>query len=502
MVCGDDGGNVVAYRCYPSDPEDIIACGGAAFFEASLSRGHQKSVQLWSSRTTKGIPFALAICDVHPAIAVGTSIGDILLLNASHGHIERTFSHHKGPISTVVCHLDVFYACGWHESLRSYRYSVAEEIWFPAEVKRRTLYHEASNLRILQKYSAILLGSRDGTVMSSPLAHCFTSPAQYLNVVSQFFVYAKVPGVVVQSRGVHLNAFRRDGCGKNWLPFFSLKHSDNFPCRGLWCDDRLTLLCVASDVSVDVFRVQWNCAESIEKIDVLLHLDVAGAVDVTFDRSQDPGIVLVLCAYELHAVSVDVSRRHERLTLESCNGDFQRLHCVRNPKNPFSGVAILTGERGIRCYQLNLSDTGAIIDRDSFSLVSSDPFSYSALIPRQSEDAVVEDHMLVGLFAHRYHQTYMVGWEHCRPSLLSAERLNPTLPHDCLFIQWTSAGDLIGHFPRGLISHRLKAWHVLKRCTVAAVFADASQGLVLLERNIEGEVESLPPCWKVRRFGN
>lgn len=299
----DDAGNVHAWR----HATDSGNPGKAEAAHGSLS-SHET---LWTCRLPKGMAMCCAIADgvgtaasdlsprssIPPAVAVGTSMGDVVVVDALHGHILHTFHTHKGPVSTIVCDGGhVFYASGWHESLRAFRFSATPEggEWYPAEVKRRTHYHEASQLLVLSQRQLMLSASRDGTVMFSPLAHLFSAPSMYVNTTTQRFAFAAEKSVLLQSRLDRIEAFRMDASMCRWAPLFAQNIHGKYHLNGLWCDARLHFLVFSTDERVVVSRILWRdgaeAALAIRRVEEVLELSAGrGLVDALFVSMRESG---------------------------------------------------------------------------------------------------------------------------------------------------------------------------------------------------------------------
>ncbi|CCW70927.1 unnamed protein product [Phytomonas sp. Hart1] len=284
-VGSDDAGNIYAWRFDP-DPD-----AAAAKTPGGVGLGRHES--LWTTRLPEGMGLCVAL--TASAVGVGTSTGDVVILDAHHGVLLHSFSQHKGPVRTILSDGDGFYASGWHESLRSYRRGLidadgkeeASGVWYPAEVKRRTHYHEASQLALFSRRRLLLSASRDGTVLYAPLARLFTHPAMYLNATTQAFAFARAKDVLLQARLGRVEAFRMDGHRRFWVPLFAQNIRGGFHLSGLWCDPRLDFFAFATDERVGLCRVRWRrgaeAALAIQRIDEVLELPAErGVVDALF----------------------------------------------------------------------------------------------------------------------------------------------------------------------------------------------------------------------------
>ncbi|KAG5477522.1 hypothetical protein CUR178_05226 [Leishmania enriettii] len=290
-VGSDDAGNVHAWRLPVGVPSQGTSAGAGAAeedYEAALpsrARGLTEHEPMWTTRLAKGIALSCAVVSgtQRPCVVAGTSMGDIVLLDAAHGHVFQIFSQHKGPVSTLVVQNDaVVYASGWHESLRSYRCNEQGD-WYPAEVKRRTHYHEASELALLPHRQLILSASRDGTIMYAPTAKLFTSPAMYVVATTQQFAYAADRELLLQSRFDTIEAFHMDSAARHWVPLFGHRLAGRFHLSGLWCDRQLSYIVFSTEERVGLLKVVWraHAAMSVSRLEEVLELPArSGVVDV------------------------------------------------------------------------------------------------------------------------------------------------------------------------------------------------------------------------------
>ncbi|KAG5476991.1 hypothetical protein LSCM1_05325 [Leishmania martiniquensis] len=289
-VGSDDAGNVHAWRLPVGVSSQVSSAGTGVTEEEeaalpSRARGLTEHEPMWTTRLAKGIALSCTIVSgtQRPCVVAGTSMGDVAMLDAAHGHVFQTFSQHKGPVSTLAVQGNaVVYASGWHESLRSYRCSEQGD-WYPAEVKRRTHYHEASHLVLLPHRQLILSASRDGTIMYAPTAKLFTSPAMYVVVTSQQFAYAADRELLLQSRFDTIEAFHMDSAARHWVPFFGHRLDGRFHLTGLWCDRQLHHIVFSTDERIALLKVVWraHAAMSVSRIEVVLELPArSGVVDV------------------------------------------------------------------------------------------------------------------------------------------------------------------------------------------------------------------------------
>lgn len=279
----DDAGNVHAWRL-PEAVEEADKAG------VSRLRGHQS---LWTTRLPKGMALCVAIVGAggaRPVVAVGTSVGDVALLDVQNGDLFNTFSQHRGPVCTLAVDDTasahdgggVLYANGWHESLRCYRLHPETGEWYPAEVKRRTHNHEASQLCLLPRHQLLLSASRDGTVLYAPLAGLFEAPAMYVNVSTQQYAYASARDLLMHTRQGRVEVFSIASQGRHWAPLFAHSVSGQFHLSGLWCDPQLRYFVFATDERAVLVHVVWN-AGRVGRLEEVCELPAGtGVLDVLF----------------------------------------------------------------------------------------------------------------------------------------------------------------------------------------------------------------------------
>ncbi|RNF09222.1 putative aminopeptidase, putative,metallo-peptidase, Clan MG, Family M24 [Trypanosoma conorhini] len=530
----DDAGNVVAWRLPREEAQEergttATAAGPRAGKEGAASNSSgarpmslSDHEALWTGRLPKGMGLCCAVGSgagggAAPVVAVGTSMGDIVLFDAQHGHVLKTFTHHKGPVSTLVSSGAVLYASGWHESLRSYR-AGADGEWFPAEVKRRTHYHEASELLVLQQQQLILSAARDGTVMYAPVDSVFTSPAMYLPVTTQQFAFAKAKNVLLQTRHGRIEAFRTDAGLRHWTPLFAYKVHGKFHIQGLWCDEQLRYMLFATDERAALLRVRWRDgaedALSLRRIEEVVALPVGrGVLDCCFvqhgagDGDGGAAATAASCYMLLDdtLVHITLAEGYPVVATAMQTSDAEPV-CGIRPTRLLVGAAqersslIVCGRRGrLTCG----TAPDGTPDPSSF-VWSRESTRMAASVP------ALQHHASPTCVALTDNARYVAGIETAAPSLLP-----PTLPHDVRFIARLPplAGGLAGAtrgavrflacFSRGLLYVTESSWHMQQRCTVEAAFVLKGDARVLvLVRNLEGTLEALPMCWKVRRFGN
>ncbi|KAG5502852.1 hypothetical protein JKF63_04622 [Porcisia hertigi] len=608
----DDAGNVHAWRL----PAGVSSQGSSSGVSAaeedgeaaapSRSRGLAEHDSLWTTKLAKGIALSCAVVGgtQRPCVVVGTSMGDVVLLDAAHGHVFQTFSQHKGPVSTLVVQGDaVVFASGWHESLRSYRCSEQGD-WYPAEVKRRTHYHEASQLALLPSRKLILSASRDGTIMYASTAQLFTSPAMYVVASTQQFAYATGRDVLLQSRFDTIEAFHMDSAGRHWVPFFGHRLDGRFHLSGLWCDRQLDYVVFATEERLGLLKVVWraHAAMSVSRLEVVVELPArSGVVDICWSGSAGPGVsdgeVSADASDETAAdmsASLPTSKRlyilyDDSVTCVTLADGYPVVHTpvqVRGKMLPGDSLRpyqlfcrpiaaaslrrkgssntssltsdakegeeiVIYGHRGSCRMRLMLDGTpdasSLVFDLDDvYTLVQELPLLQDASSKDAQEGgdsgagpalkrpksevsatsapakAATSCEALVGLSTLQ--QRYVVG-----PTLHSSSAastpLSATLPHDVRWIARIAVSSssrnntttttpassasapvsykFLGYFSRGLLLASGDSWHMVRRMCVEAAFLvkDGTEVLVL-ERNLEKTLESLPLCWKVRRFGN
>lgn len=482
-VGGDDAGNIVAWK--------IDVAPGAHSTEWVERTAKLQHTQLWSTRIPKGIPMSIAICsagNVTPIVAVGTSIGDVILIDVALGTMVKRFSQHKGPVSTLTTSqaTGVIYASGWHESLRCYRYDVQDEEWYPAEVKRRTHYHEASQLLYLNEHHLILSASRDGTIMYAPASTVFHVPAHYLDATGQCIAFASEAEVLLQNRNRTIEGFKMSGTRSHWVPLFSytLKECDGpFGVHGLWCDKAMDAIAIATDTCLSIVHVVHN-QSSVTSVKPVLDLELCGVVDCVLDCGNAYVITNdTLLHVTLQRLANDdgstrmVGISASKLLPQDYYGGFDAVHTSR-------GFVVLTGSKGV--VRLALLEDGSL-----------DPQADFAVVNRNTMDnaAVTSSSTLVGLTDGSTYQA-------------DSTTLSKTLPHDTTFIRHikgeSEGGKVyLGSFSKGLLLASKVTWSMVTRQHLVKAFEMRDPNAVLVvNRNVEASVEALPMCWKVRRFGN
>ncbi|EAN95985.1 hypothetical protein, conserved [Trypanosoma cruzi] len=472
---------------------------------------------LWTSRLPKGMGLCCAVSGGvnggAPVVAVGTSMGDVVLFDARHGHVLKTFTHHKGPVSTLVSSGGVLYASGWHESLRSYR-CAADGEWFPAEVKRRTHYHEASELLVQEQQQLIFSAARDGTVMYAPIGSLFTSPAMYLSVTTQQFAFAKSKNVLLQTRRGRIEGFRTDAALRHWMPLFAYKVYGKFHIQGLWCDERLHYMLFATDERAALLRVCWRDgaedALKLGRIEEVVALPAGrGVLDCCFTQHNDKNSDAAACesCYMLlddTVVHITLAEGYPVVATSIRSSDAESVVDIRPNR-----LLLDTGKNnsitvcGLRGRLTCCVAPDGTIDPSSF-VWSQESTRMAVSVP------ALRHHSPSTFVALTNNTRYMAGLGTRSPSLLPR-----TLPHDVRFIARIPPLDksvagfkhetlrFLACFSRGLMYVTESSWYMLQRCSVEAAFVlDGDEQLLLLVRNLEGTLEALPMCWKVRRFGN
>lgn len=589
----DDGGHVVAWGFEASAAKseagkEHVAEEAAALKPAPPTR--------WTSNLPQGIGLCCCVCtggDVGRAVVcVGSTAGDVVLFDAAQGSICNVFSHHKGPVSCLAVSPSQtrFYASGWHESLRSYcchqpaadgsLLSVPGERqeWFPAEVKRRTHYHEASQLVMAPQHGFLLSASRDGTIMYGQEHRLFTSPGVYLNVSTQPFAFARARGVMMHTRYGRVEGFTPDGSGRHWSPVFGYATHGPYHVTGLWCDEKLNAIVFATDERVALLRMLWkegrgsraeaeaeeesgatsssrrrNGADfiALQRMEQVVTIPViTGVRDVAFESTveeepaedssagDEPGTTARkegVRAYILHddkiTVVNSVSSLMETITLPYLTAlTADRLFLSQQQQ------LIVSGQQGWFAYTLNLDGSfgehGAFNGQRGFLRVDRVPLIKAAVPTDDGEEAATvaaaekdESDMFVGYSCSS-------GRFECGSSLFSRSPatssgaaaptfpLPASLPADTTFIARLPLSSipsslsfpgakvlLVGVFSRGVLLSSQSHWHMVHRGVVTASgvlsYGGSKEGRVMvLERNLEKALESMPLCWKVRRFGN
>jgi hypothetical protein len=249
VVVGDDGRNITAWELRP--PTERIC------------------PQKWTVQLPASYPLALAAD--RATVAIGTSMNEVVFVDVEHGVIVNTFEHHRGPVTVLHAAAGVFYASGWHESLRAYRAPTRKtkasgsaavapttaSDYQPADVKRRTHYHECTSILIGPQTGLALSTARDGTIMFTNLDKLFSHPASYVDsLVSRTAYTLTARELLLTHRDNTVQVYRI--LATSIVPLASLAIDGPENVRGLWTDAAGTRLCVATDSRVVVFALTFE----------------------------------------------------------------------------------------------------------------------------------------------------------------------------------------------------------------------------------------------------
>eukprot|EP00796_Vickermania_ingenoplastis_P013423 gene13423-9234_t len=588
----DDAGNVAGWRLPLED-------GGARHVET-----------LWSATLPKGIGLCCCVCTGggvgRPVVAVGSSAGEVVLLDANHGHLCAVYAQHRGPIASIVANAaqTALFATGWHESLRSYRCDAVELAeWFPAEVKRRTHYHEAMQLMALPQSQLLLSASRDGTLMYAPLHRLFTAPANYVNVTTQQFAVAAEKNVLLHSRYGRVEAFQPDSGMRHWRPLFAYAVHGKYHVSGLWCDAALRAMVVSTDERVIILSLLWKGGEGERSFRALQLRRVEeranlGAGHGVIDCVMLPASALLSQGHSEPPEPAATDDGEDAAPAAAAHAASTHIYLLKD-----DGILYATADAGAPQVWTPFT---ALVGRELAPLPRVERLHWipAVDVANQGHDrrGVVAGHLVAsgpdGMVvapvlldgslkagAGRYRanrilrlarpvpiigpgeslrcyvgfspssQRYICGpgvWDvdapPAPPSAVwpfpkSIITLPASLPHDVVFFArlppscfealshvfhaatvGTHSGDggaaaeeelttdsdkkgfqllLLGHFSRGLILCTERQWRMVKRTSVeAAGILCNGERAVILQRNLEKTLESMPMCWKVRRFGN
>lgn len=583
---------------------------------------------------------------VDVTVAVGTSTGDVVCVGARDGQLRHVFAQHRGPVTTMLVDRSAatFYASGWHESLRAYRCrwqassssaaatlsSIAPApagalVWYPAEVKRRTHYHEATQLAALGlpgSFSAsssalqlLLSASRDGTLMYARPADLFARPAMYLPVTTQSFAFARRRNVLLQTRMGRVEAFHPDEAVRHWVPVFAHTLASAFHLRGLWCDAALRYFCVATDERVVLVRVVWEGRGArVRRLEEVLELPAGrGVWDVCFveaaeeeeersgggvdrdaaeaDESMrvylllDDALVLVHpdmaggCATHirtpLHAPTCWApTSTHKPHSSSSSSLDTAALELQRVVYDADTATVWVFGRQAVWQCAVSRGDGTPQLDTAHWVTVKHGPFARVVTVPQLCESSHGAAHSPAEPRPHAHTTGTNTNTEEstkqerraasgpcvmglgqaCQGNSEAHTRryygdiitetplaLPRTLPQDVQFIaelpahvsaeyaavlnpSGSSVGRargkkrprlasgvlpasasrvFLGRFSKGLIVTTAYEWRMVSRMVVEAAFVmRGGRHVLVLERNLEKTLESLPLCWKVRRFAN
>lgn len=616
----DDARNVIAWRL----------SGG--------SETEHRSETLWTAKLPKGIGMTCCVCSGggqgRAVVAVGSSAGEVVLLDAMVGLVVSVFSHHRGPVVALTLSRDstALYATGWHESLRCYHClpgdstslagdsagSVGLTEWAPGEVKRRTHYHEATQLRLMG--DLLLSASRDGTLLYAPESALFRAPANYLSISTQQFAFAAERNILLHTRYSRIEAFYPDSARRHWVPLFAYASHGSYHLSGLWSDKKLHVLVFATDERVVVLALDW--AQSIrprqgrtgpdglqlKRIEQRCEAPaLRGVIDVVFSGGeetedeaaetfvyvlQDDQIVVLSTTPGAPRITTPLTSllkkdertlAMERPRLEKLHwASSQTLSSTKTTHSSSSMSLVASGPDGaLICPVL----PGGVLDVEAAKWDSERAFLYPRTLPvlgaptPSSPSSSEAEHRQVQVGLSLTHQRYICGegiWGGSTAPIVDPLRkdqmisrialparffLPPTLPQDITFVAqvhpeaffhfaplFASVGSshntgggrerggreaprrheagstpsqfsvlLIGYFSRGVVVVTESQWKMLYRgyiefaLTLQAIETKANEGeerrasteqIVLLERNLEKTLESLPLCWRVKRFGN
>ncbi|RHW73729.1 hypothetical protein DPX39_030015000 [Trypanosoma brucei equiperdum] len=549
IVAGtDDAGNVVAWRLprpestddrdEETSNQDNRGGEGNTGTAGDRPQSLTEHEALWTSRLPEGMALCCTIStsskNAAPVVAVGTSVGDVVIFEATRGQAVKTFTHHKGPISSLVScqeyvsgnQCGVIYASGWHESLRSYRCSVEGE-WRPAEVKRRTHHHETSELALLHRHQIILSASRDATVMYSPTQCLFSAPAMYLHTTCQKLAFAKERNVLLQTRSGRIEGFCTDAALRRWSPLFGYEVKGKFHLQGLWCDDSLGHIVFSTDERVSLLCCRWrNGLEgslALKRIEEVRSLPAKyGIIDCCFVNTKtnkscyllfDDAIVQISLTKAYPVVTTQlVQRDGDPDEIDICPTRFMWLENradVGEEEGTNHTKLMVYGRRGWLSCSTAVDGT---IDTSTFT-VHREVMQMVESVPHLSQSQGRVEHTIVALANG---ERYVAGIG--TSQLLQLPR---SLPHDTRFVALLpprrrrndsgnevseglgSGPRFLATFSRGLLWVTRNSWCMLSRCSAEGAFVlRGNKKVLIVVRNLEGTLEVLPPCWRLRRFGN
>ena len=445
------------------------------------------NAQQWCTKLGTGIPMAVIVHAKSATCAVGTSIGEVVLINLQSGSVVSSFTHHRGPVTVLALGSDEqsFFATGYHESLRCYRQQQSTGAWHPADVRRRTHYHEATAVCVLENFPFLFSAARDGTIMHSRLATLFSAPVQYADVSTQSFVFANDRNALLQSSSTALQVLRLNARRTQWIPLFQFVPEGPFLIKAAWANSDLSKVAFATDVRVAVFALDWEENNlSVKGMRPLFSKSVVGVHDCFFHVND----VYVLTSFAVWHLPQSIGYK----AIEHSNlpgGPYHRIVVAKGTAD--AALVRLFGQQGSLCIPTN--DDGTLRADDAAAL--SGDQAAADFVSYLGEDGVA------ALVGGKQYNTHVES--------ASSDPLIATLPHDTTIVGTMSSGYL-GSFSRGIVDASKDQWRMIKRMPIVKAFALASSGrqqtqgtsCLALERNIEGAVETLPSCWKVRRFGN
>ena len=491
LVGGDDCGNLVAWQ-YPG-------------------KGVRGYTQLWVTRLPKG-GYAKAACyDAETGIlAAGTSLGDVAFVRADKGIIINTYVNHQGPITSIICAGDrTMLATGWHESLRAYRF--VDRKWIPTEVRRRTHYHEASQLLYCAAAKAVIGASRDGTVLIAGLNDNFTVPPKYAQLVPQLYAYAADASVALTVAGNRVEMYQANDTMSRWAPLACYTAHGHFGISGVWCDTALSRVVVATTTRLVVLGCVRKSVTSIA-LTKIVDYAYANVHSVLIDRPSD--IYAVFGMGELAHIAIGGSSSAPSV-IESRMALPMPATSVGKLGYENSLVLATSAVGGAKCQKVPLNEDGSFAAQKSEEITN---LRAQQIITAGGANIAFNNFRFIDL------------------STSNRDTFPLSCPADTVFFSKLQRGSrtmYMGFCPRGLLFATKASWWLadeenrrhnaekaadadsLNRSTqvamngprktyIAAFNADSVHGerVVALQRDISAEVETLPLMWKVRRFGN
>lgn len=475
-------------------------------------KGSRSGQHKWLTRLPKGAYAKTIAYDTETNfVVVGTSLGDVAFIRADKGDIVALFTNHQGPITSVIsAGARTILATGWHESLRAYRF--VEGKWIPSEVRRRTHYHEATQLLHLKKSNVVFGSSRDGTLLIASLADNFGSAPKYVQICPQRYCFAASASVVVTAIGGRVEMYKSNENMSHWNPLAVYAVHGPHGVQGIWCDPQLTKLIVATTTRLIVMSVtrKHSTAISLSKITELPYTNVHSAVlrdndfyvvhgigklsHLAFSSGEDSSNISVIeshIALPIKATSIGTLNEGKALLVASSVDNTPSMKVTLNEDGSFASTEaeaieafradLIYDSVGLAMYQRRFFDLAAPRGKEFMYLTSTLPPDTVFISKTQDErgSSLWIGCSLRGLLFCNRNTWWLADEEHRnRPPATDADTLNRSTTvalsgPRTTFVVGFSADD-----------------------------AESENKVLVLRRDIESEVETLPLMWKVRRFAN
>jgi hypothetical protein len=428
----------------------------------------------------------------------------------------------------------------------------------PAEAKRRTHYHECTAVAIGQKTELALSAAKDGTVMFANLPTLFSKPASYFDSHPGTQPYSVTGPFVTTFKDATVEMYRI--LPHELLPIAKFTMAGDFHVKGVWPNADFTRLCVATDERVAVIGLEVNLGNNVVNMTKLREAEVCGVAAAAFYGADacyvaaGKTITHLQCAAAADAPSKKKARKDaagveaapQDLASVSVKGVVTTLLFVDGAEQPCL-FAATTAPAAAHFFRLATDGSSAVrsppstehVDVLSASVVGADVFfhcptdnkHYLCKPPSQTQEATTvevkkpravsnadlpltatvigrlsDDGKCLAYFNNgliSFLQGNAQSWKYSR----AADRRNAvpnTIKQKCEFAASLATSCFAGLNVGGNdddddedVDEDAEAG-----AAKAAAAAAAPRTVLLLQRNIDGMLEQLPPMWRVRRFGN